>query len=134
MAHGNDWNYSLHRAPLAGRPFFQCFTAWAGLRLIHHHHGNDGNHVALKIEQIDVSADPVSSQTRQLLITQLKIAGLSVMDENLVVEPTTERSRDGQRNIFAVARVLGDAPMQLKRRAPEPSGSTQLLFDLPEVI
>ena len=69
----------------------------------------------VKTEQIDMSADPVSSQTRQLPITQLKIAGLSVMDENLVVEPTTERSRDGQRNIFAVARVLGDAPMELKR-------------------
>ena len=46
---------------------------------------NDGNHVALKIEQADVGAEPVSSQTRQLLVTQLATAGLSVLDENLVV-------------------------------------------------
>ena len=49
--------------------------------------GNGRNHVVLKIEQVDVGAEPVSVQTRQLLITQLTTAGLSVLDENLVVEP-----------------------------------------------
>ena len=97
--------------------------------------GNDGNHVAaLKIEQADVGADPVSSQTRQLLvISQLQIAGLSMIDQNRTVEPISERSRDGQRNIFVIAHVLGEAPMMLKQLASGPPGSKQLLFNLPEV-
>jgi hypothetical protein len=52
---------------------------------------------------VDVGSEQVSSQTRHLTITQLTLAGLSVMDENLAVEPLSERSRNGQRSIFVVA-------------------------------
>ena len=68
-----------------------------------------------------------------LIITQLTFAGLSVMDKHLAVEPLSERSRNGQRNIFVVAHVMDEAPVLLKRLASEPPGSKQVLFDLPEV-
>ena len=73
----------------------------------------------------------VSQKTSQLLVSQLQIAGLSVMDQNLTVKPISERSRDSQRNIFVIARVLGEAPVMLKQLASGPPGSKQLLFDLP---
>ena len=71
----------------------------------------------------------MTSQMRQLLMSvtsQLQIAGLSVMDEHLVVEPLAERPRDGQRSIFVVVLVMGEAPVLLKRLASQPPGSKQV--------